>query len=158
MEPTQGCSFDALEVFSGDSTDVNNRLAKLCGNELPDPIVSTSHELLIRFRSDFSVTNRGFKLQYEDTGILVCLWTGHSPPISYRTPRFHEMAPTLSNLVALPDLYFCWALWPASSNVIRVKDIIWVVSSIVSFLNHRPTCLEWYSLSQHLAYFGNREI
>ncbi|XP_074621556.1 uncharacterized protein LOC141880074 [Acropora palmata] len=68
VEPTQGCSFDALEVFSGDSTDVNNRLVKLCGNELPDPIVSTSHELLIRFRSDFSVTKRGFKLQYEDTG------------------------------------------------------------------------------------------
>ncbi|XP_067041497.1 tolloid-like protein 1 [Acropora muricata] len=57
MEPTQGCSFDALEVFSGDSTDVNNRLAKLCGNELPDPIVSTSHELLIRFRSDFRLQN-----------------------------------------------------------------------------------------------------
>ena len=76
MESDNDCGFDALEVFDGNSTDANNRLAKLCGNQLPNPIVSTSHELLIRFRSDGSVTKRGFNLRFNDTGTLVFVFSG----------------------------------------------------------------------------------
>ena len=76
MESNDGCFYDALEVFDGNSTDANNRLANLCGYQLPNPIVSTSHELLIRFRSDHSITGRGFNLRFNDTGILVFGFSG----------------------------------------------------------------------------------
>ena len=83
MESDNGCFFDALEVFDGNSTDANNRLAKLCGNQLPNPIVSTSHELLIRFRSDESVTKRGFNLRFNDTGILLFFFCSGLATVHY---------------------------------------------------------------------------
>lgn len=45
VEPTQGCSFDALEVFSGDSTDVNNRLAKVAVKRLSETLVLLRHQI-----------------------------------------------------------------------------------------------------------------
>ena len=44
----------------------------------------------------------------------------------------------LSNLVALPNLYFHCSLWPVPSNVSRVWGIDHVESSTVSLSNHRP--------------------
>ena len=88
MESHSSCSYDALEVFDGISRDANKRLAKLCGNQLPNRIMSTGHELLVRFRSDFSKTGRGFKLRYDDTGIAVGLlldWPQSTIFLSYAT-------------------------------------------------------------------------
>ena len=56
------------------------------------------------------------------------------------------MAPIVSNPIALPDLYFNWSLLPAASIVSRVKGIVRVVSSHISFSNYRP-CLERYRVS-----------
>ena len=60
----------------------------------------------------------------------------------------------LSDPVAFPDFCFYWSLGPAASILIRVSGIICVLSSIVSFSNHRP-CLEkdWVSRS-----FAENEI
>ena len=43
-----------------------------------------------------------------------------------------------SNPVALPDLYFHSSVRPVASFVIRARGIVSVVSSIVSFSNHKP--------------------
>jgi len=51
-----------LEVSHGETRDSANQVAKLCGTELPKPITP-------RFRSDFSMAFKGFKLRFTKTGM-----------------------------------------------------------------------------------------
>ena len=57
-----------------------------------------------------------------------------------------------SNPVALPDLYFHSSVWPIAFFVIRARGIVSVVSSIVSFSNHRSR-LESYRFAHILSHF-----
>ena len=66
MERSHSCQYDSLEVYNGATKEPRNRVAKLCGSQLPDPITSTGNEMILRFHSDSSVALKGFKL----TGIL----------------------------------------------------------------------------------------
>ena len=43
----------------------------------------------------------------------------------------------MSSTVALSDLYFHWPKLASASSVFRVRGIVCVESSIVSFSNHR---------------------
>ena len=69
METSHNCEYDSLEVYNGATKEPRNRVAKLCGSQLPDPITSTGNEMILRFHSDSSVALKGFKL----TGILFFL-------------------------------------------------------------------------------------
>lgn len=71
METSHNCEYDSLEVYNGASKEPRNRVAKLCGSQLPDPITSTGNEMILRFHSDFSVAFKGFKLQFASTGIML---------------------------------------------------------------------------------------
>ena len=73
METSHNCEYDSLEVYNGATKELRNRVAKLCGSELPDPILSTGNEMILRFHSDFSVALKGFKLQFVSTGIMFFL-------------------------------------------------------------------------------------
>lgn len=46
----------------GDSN--GNLLGKFCGSDLPEPVVSVSNRLWIKYRTDFSVAGRGFHIFY----------------------------------------------------------------------------------------------
>ena len=70
METSHSCEYDSLEVYNGATKEPRNRVAKLCGSQLPDPITSTGNEMILRFHSDFSVGFKGFKLQFASTGIM----------------------------------------------------------------------------------------
>ena len=74
MEASHNCEYDSLEVYNGATKELRNRVAKLCGSELPDPILSTGNEMILRFHSDFSVAYKGFKLQFASTGIMFFFW------------------------------------------------------------------------------------
>lgn len=64
LEPSDGCSFDYLEVFDG-GDDTGSALARHCGeNFTRGGINSTSNELFIKFKSDQSVNKQGFALIY----------------------------------------------------------------------------------------------
>jgi len=60
-----------LEIYNGETRDSGNLVAKLCGDELPDPIVSSGPKLFLRFHSDFSVSYKGFKLEFSKSGMAV---------------------------------------------------------------------------------------
>lgn len=54
------------------STENGELIGRYCGNTtLPDPIISPSANLWMRFRTDVSIVDRGFALTYAYTGMLV---------------------------------------------------------------------------------------
>ncbi|XP_042910258.1 ovochymase-2 [Parasteatoda tepidariorum] len=66
VDPSSGCSQDQLVVYGKDKKSV---LGLFCGYELPKPILSNEGENEIRFlfRTDFMVSGKGFKVQYESS-------------------------------------------------------------------------------------------
>uniref|UniRef100_A0A8C5HD89 Cubilin n=1 Tax=Gouania willdenowi TaxID=441366 RepID=A0A8C5HD89_GOUWI len=63
IEPTTSCLYDYLELRDGSTTNAD-LISRLCGNTKPSTQRSTGSSLLLRFRTDSSVTHKGFKAQY----------------------------------------------------------------------------------------------
>ncbi|KAJ7392946.1 hypothetical protein OS493_008187 [Desmophyllum pertusum] len=102
VEPSNNCEYDSLEVYNGQTQESANQVAKLCGNQLPDPIVSRGPQLFLRFHSDFSVGMKGFKLQFTKSG---CSRTfeGESGEIkSPNHPDSHPVSLDCSYLICVP--------------------------------------------------------
>uniref|UniRef100_A0A3B3WI36 CUB domain-containing protein n=1 Tax=Poecilia mexicana TaxID=48701 RepID=A0A3B3WI36_9TELE len=57
------CAYDHLEAFDGDS-DAAAILGRLCGNKIPEPLVSTGNKMYLRFISDASVQRKGFQASH----------------------------------------------------------------------------------------------
>ncbi|KAE8287927.1 Procollagen C-endopeptidase enhancer 2 Procollagen COOH-terminal proteinase enhancer 2 [Larimichthys crocea] len=64
LEADSYCRFDYVAFFNGGEKDDSRLIGKYCGDEAPQPIVSTSNVLLVQFVSDLSVTSDGFFAQY----------------------------------------------------------------------------------------------
>lgn len=71
IEQHQECAYDHLEAFDGDS-DTAAILGRLCGNKVPEPLVSTGNKMYLRFISDASVQRKGFQATHS-TGVCVCV-------------------------------------------------------------------------------------
>uniref|UniRef100_A0A3P8SX64 Cubilin n=1 Tax=Amphiprion percula TaxID=161767 RepID=A0A3P8SX64_AMPPE len=69
LEASISCSYDYLAVYDGDSSS-DPELAKLCGNQLPSAINSSSNELYLKLRADHTVGTGGFLASYT-TNILI---------------------------------------------------------------------------------------
>lgn len=69
------CSYDYLEVRDGVSSNAD-LIAKLCGNTKPSTQHSTASAMYLRFRTDGSITHKGFKAKYsignKSLHLLVC--------------------------------------------------------------------------------------
>ncbi|KAJ6216814.1 hypothetical protein RDWZM_007971 [Blomia tropicalis] len=63
LEYENNCSYDYVEIFDG-YDDTSPSLGKFCGNKMPNTTISSDDSLLIRFRSDDSIHNKGFTLTY----------------------------------------------------------------------------------------------
>ncbi|XP_047205867.1 cubilin [Girardinichthys multiradiatus] len=63
IEPTASCSFDFLELRDGSSLN-SDLISRLCGSTRPSTQHSKGSSMLLRFRTDSSVTHRGFKATY----------------------------------------------------------------------------------------------
>ncbi|XP_035690160.1 cubilin-like [Branchiostoma floridae] len=59
--------YDYLKIYDGGSGSAP-RLRRLTGYGTPDPITSTSNQMVVRFRSDYSNTAQGFQFSYTATG------------------------------------------------------------------------------------------
>ena len=57
-----------MKIYNGPNKDDSQLVSSLCGSQLPDQVESTGPEVLVQFRSDFSVGFKGFKLQFARTG------------------------------------------------------------------------------------------
>lgn len=55
----QECAYDHIEIYNGDSAD-SFTLGRFCGFKLPHPILASSNEMFMVFRSDVSVQRGGF--------------------------------------------------------------------------------------------------
>ncbi|KAM4534255.1 cubilin [Odontesthes bonariensis] len=63
IEPTASCIYDYLEIRDG-STSNSDLISRLCGSTKPSTQHSTDSAILLRFRTDTSVTHIGFKAKY----------------------------------------------------------------------------------------------
>lgn len=59
----QVCKYDYVEVHSGLSTDTKLH-GKFCGTEKPEAITSQLNSMRVEFKSDNTVSKRGFKAQF----------------------------------------------------------------------------------------------
>ena len=55
------------QFYDGPSADVGE-ISKVCGDELPAPVESTGNVMTVVFSTDFSVTDTGFLLQWDEVG------------------------------------------------------------------------------------------
>ncbi|KAK3572019.1 hypothetical protein QTP86_022249 [Hemibagrus guttatus] len=79
IEPNTGCFYDYLELRDGVSSNAD-LIAKLCGSTKPSTQHSKASAMYLRFRTDHSVTHKGFKAKYS---IATCggTYTGQSGTI-----------------------------------------------------------------------------
>ncbi|XP_067664498.1 cubilin-like [Haliotis asinina] len=63
LESSSSCSYDYIEFFDGYS-DLDTSLGRYCGSDLPSKH-SSGENMYIKFHSDNSNTDTGFKLSYE---------------------------------------------------------------------------------------------
>ncbi|XP_047455679.1 cubilin [Mugil cephalus] len=68
IEPTTSCRYDYLELHDGASLSADI-ISRLCGNTRPSTQHSTGSSMMLRFRTDTSVTHKGFKAKYS---IAIC--------------------------------------------------------------------------------------
>ncbi|XP_041670250.1 cubilin [Cheilinus undulatus] len=86
IEPTSSCLYDYLELRDG-STSSADLISRLCGNTLPSTQRSTGSSMLLRFRTDTSVTHKGFKAKYS---IATCGGTFIGQSGTIRSPGFPD--------------------------------------------------------------------
>ena len=65
VETASSCRYDFLEVRDGDSSTSNLIGSKLCGNNIPNPIESSTSSMTLIFHTDGSVVRSGFKIVTE---------------------------------------------------------------------------------------------
>ncbi|XP_070548811.1 uncharacterized protein [Ptychodera flava] len=61
LEMSEGCTEDYLSVFDG-SDETGPHLGTYCGNKIQAPITTTGRRIFLKFRSDGSITAKGFHL------------------------------------------------------------------------------------------------
>ena len=68
IEGSYNCRYDYLEVRDGDNEN-STLVGKYCGDPslTPEPIYSSLNYLWLRFKTDGSVSNRGFSINYTTT-------------------------------------------------------------------------------------------
>ena len=63
FESQTDCAYDYLQVFNGPNNSANS-LGKFCGTRKPSPLISTGHQIFLKFVSDASVQKRGFSASH----------------------------------------------------------------------------------------------
>ncbi|XP_046553793.1 cubilin-like [Haliotis rubra] len=72
LENEAGCSYDSVTVYDGVGSRSSMMLKKWCGNAVPT-VQSTGQSMTVVFKSDISVTKKGFNLKYTATSAsLTC--------------------------------------------------------------------------------------
>ncbi len=63
VEGAIGGCYDSVAVYDG-SSPAASLLTLLCGNSVPEDIVSSGNSMLVVFSSDGSITQGGFSIEY----------------------------------------------------------------------------------------------
>ncbi|XP_041372182.1 cubilin-like [Gigantopelta aegis] len=90
LEHHSRCLYDVLEIREG-STENGVLLKMFCGNNtIPRPFVTPSPQLFIRFKTDFSIVDRGFYLEYDFQECGGLLTTSSGVITSPNYPNFYN--------------------------------------------------------------------
>ena len=68
MEPHQECTYDHIILYDGTSSEAPI-LGRHCGAKVPHPMVASSNQMFMVFKSDASVQRKGFRARHT-TGLL----------------------------------------------------------------------------------------
>lgn len=60
LEPHQECAYDHIVVYDGSTLEANT-LGRFCGGKVPHPLIASSNQMFLNFKSDASVQRKGFK-------------------------------------------------------------------------------------------------
>ena len=66
VEESKDCDYDAVEIYDGNSMDAEV-ISTLCGDSLPDDIISSRNSVFVYFKSDYTKNYAGFRIQYITT-------------------------------------------------------------------------------------------
>nr|XP_014088119.1 dorsal-ventral patterning protein tolloid isoform X1 [Bactrocera oleae] len=64
IEASENCTYDYVQVYSGMEDTSGPMYGQYCGNTLPQDIISLTDSLLVRFKTDDTVTMKGFSASY----------------------------------------------------------------------------------------------
>ncbi|XP_055853298.1 dorsal-ventral patterning protein tolloid [Episyrphus balteatus] len=64
IENNENCTYDYVEVYSGMEDTSGPLYGRFCGNTVPQEIISLTDSLLVRLKTDESVTMKGFSASY----------------------------------------------------------------------------------------------
>ncbi|XP_040007292.1 procollagen C-endopeptidase enhancer a [Xiphias gladius] len=64
LEVDTYCRFDYVVFFNGGEKDDSTLIGRYCGDQVPQPIITSGNVLLVQFVSDLSVTSDGFLAHY----------------------------------------------------------------------------------------------
>uniref|UniRef100_A0A1B0A8T7 Metalloendopeptidase n=1 Tax=Glossina pallidipes TaxID=7398 RepID=A0A1B0A8T7_GLOPL len=64
LETSENCTYDYVQVFSGMEDTSGPMYGQYCTNTLPQDIISITDSLLVRFKTDGSITMKGFSASY----------------------------------------------------------------------------------------------
>ncbi|KAK2147338.1 hypothetical protein LSH36_558g01028 [Paralvinella palmiformis] len=88
IETTQNCRYDYVEVRDGED-ETSPFVGRYCGSQLPPAVVSNGNSLWIKFRSDGSLSNNGFRATWN----VECGGTYTDPEGEIRSPYFPNPYP-----------------------------------------------------------------
>ncbi|XP_033117677.1 tolloid-like protein 1 isoform X1 [Anneissia japonica] len=76
VETHQECAYDYVLLYDGNSSS-GQMLRRLCGTQIPDPVLASGNNIFVRFFSDGSVTRKGFKAEIDTVcgGVLEATFT-----------------------------------------------------------------------------------
>lgn len=66
IEDESECDYDNVQIFDG-AYDRDRPISKKCGSKIPDEVISSGEDLLVRFRSDDTINWKGFSAIYVET-------------------------------------------------------------------------------------------
>ncbi|KAG7223353.1 hypothetical protein INR49_015709 [Caranx melampygus] len=96
VEADTYCRFDYVAFFNGGERDDSRLIGKYCGDQAPQPIISSGNVLLVQFVSDLSVTSDGFLAQYMSVpkgSQITPVDSGHATRSTPRRPSVVPVAP-----------------------------------------------------------------
>eukprot|EP00112_Aurelia_sp_Birch-Aquarium-sp1_P014017 Seg3.11 transcript_id=Seg3.11/GoldUCD/mRNA.D3Y31 product=Fibrillin-1 protein_id=Seg3.11/GoldUCD/D3Y31 len=67
LETSEGCEFDYVEIYDGREDKSDNLMGRFCGSVIPSSLNSSGNSFLIKFKSDGSVSKKGFDISYQAT-------------------------------------------------------------------------------------------
>ncbi|PVD35988.1 hypothetical protein C0Q70_02958 [Pomacea canaliculata] len=93
MENHIQCMYDYVEVRENNA--FGRQLGKFCGTTLPAPVNSTANKLWIKYRTDFSISGRGFRALYtSDCTNRLTAFSGAIESPNYPQPYPHNISCT----------------------------------------------------------------